>query len=312
MIHIVRDFGGLGDMIRIMAAVDQVGRACDDAGEGLIFHGPAEYRDLFMNHCRGMCGTIMPGKYVLTDGERWREYRGGPMLPAMRPEGQVIDFGECPGIRHERDTKGRVTKERTALFCENADVPVTPPRLMTTEKSREFRKHYRKWMDADKPSVLLHVHSAGVLRTYLKDQTQGLIKALQTKADVAFLPGTTKLSWAALIGLVDAMDLVIAVDSGIFHVAGALGKPVLGIFGPTSGYHVSSIYPTAEFIQAPPKFRCKSICYGYNERGFGEAECRGCCVNLAYLPPFNVAAKAFKMLEKITPRRTDHVHRTAE
>ena len=46
-------------------------------------------------------------------------------------------------------------------------------------------------------------------------------------------------------------------DSGLLHVAAALGTPAIGIFGPTSPWHWAPLNPLAETIQAASDLPCR-------------------------------------------------------
>jgi heptosyltransferase-2 len=46
-------------------------------------------------------------------------------------------------------------------------------------------------------------------------------------------------------------------DSGLLHVAAALGTPAIGIFGPTSPLHWAPLNPLAAVIEAPNAPPCR-------------------------------------------------------
>jgi heptosyltransferase-2 len=54
-----------------------------------------------------------------------------------------------------------------------------------------------------------------------------------------------------------AADLTVSNDSGLLHVAAALGKPTIGIFGPTSPYHWAPLNPLAAIIETPNTLSCR-------------------------------------------------------
>jgi heptosyltransferase-2 len=62
------------------------------------------------------------------------------------------------------------------------------------------------------------------------------------------LAGETSLS--QLIGALDACDLLISNDTGPAHIAAALGRPTLTIFGPTNEFETAPIGTRAELIRA--------------------------------------------------------------
>jgi heptosyltransferase-2 len=46
-------------------------------------------------------------------------------------------------------------------------------------------------------------------------------------------------------------------DSGLLHVAAALGTPAIGIFGPTSPWHWAPLNPLAATIESKSKVECR-------------------------------------------------------
>ena len=90
--------------------------------------------------------------------------------------------------------------------------------------------------------------------------------------------GALRLPWPELAAAVAGCDLVISADSGIFHLAGALGVPALGLFGPTSGEIMCRPYPTHTWITASLSARerppgCRPPCYCRGSRGYSPDLC---------------------------------------
>jgi heptosyltransferase-2 len=54
-----------------------------------------------------------------------------------------------------------------------------------------------------------------------------------------------------------AADLAISNDSGLLHVAAALGTPAIGIFGPTSAWHWAPLNPIAAVVQTTDDLACR-------------------------------------------------------
>jgi heptosyltransferase-2 len=54
-----------------------------------------------------------------------------------------------------------------------------------------------------------------------------------------------------------AAQAAISNDSGLLHVAAAIGTPAVGIFGPTSPWHWAPLNPIAATIQAPTEIDCR-------------------------------------------------------
>jgi len=53
------------------------------------------------------------------------------------------------------------------------------------------------------------------------------------------------------------VDVAVSNDSGLMHVAAALGTPTIGIFGPTSAYHWAPLNPLAAVIEASTALLCR-------------------------------------------------------
>ncbi len=54
-----------------------------------------------------------------------------------------------------------------------------------------------------------------------------------------------------------AADAAVSNDSGLLHVAAALGKPTIGIFGPTSPWHWAPLNPIAAVIETASDLACR-------------------------------------------------------
>jgi heptosyltransferase-2 len=82
--------------------------------------------------------------------------------------------------------------------------------------------------------------------------------ATQIIADAGPLAGD--LTGSDLRGAILALaaaDVAISNDSGLLHVAAALGTPAVGIFGPTSPWHWAPLNPIAAAVQAPVRLDCQ-------------------------------------------------------
>jgi heptosyltransferase II len=54
-----------------------------------------------------------------------------------------------------------------------------------------------------------------------------------------------------------AADVAVSNDSGLLHVAAALGTPAIGIFGPTSPWHWAPLNPIAAVIETASELSCR-------------------------------------------------------
>jgi len=331
-IHVVREAGGLGDVLRIFAVLDGLRRKHPETP--IHYHGPEHYEQIVMNgHCWGMS---RPGcRYVVTQGHAYRACRGA-WLDKRKAGGwkqgdTVIDL-YCPAWRHEFDAKGDVTKERTALWCEAADVEVETPCFLPTVEEEKLAKAWLEAQEfyADVPGGLrligIHPRSAALVRMWRPSlwrtlDTKFLMKRwgvvwfddspdyLRTVLDsIQRLHTAIGLPVGVVAAIIARLNAMVTVDSSLFHLAGAVGTPAVGLFGPTRGDLISSIYPTARFVQAPQQslrhaagrdpavYSCKGACYCFPERGFTGGPCLDGCVNMAAIEPEAVTEKLEEIL----------------
>jgi heptosyltransferase-2 len=52
-------------------------------------------------------------------------------------------------------------------------------------------------------------------------------------------------------------DTAVSNDSGLVHVAAAIGTPTVGIFGPTSPWHWAPLNPLAAVIETQTEVQCR-------------------------------------------------------
>ena len=63
---------------------------------------------------------------------------------------------------------------------------------------------------------------------------------------------TGKTDLAQLVAVLSLADVVVTNDTGPSHIAAALGRPTLVIFGPTNPLTTRPYPPTAEILRRPP------------------------------------------------------------
>lgn len=85
------------------------------------------------------------------------------------------------------------------------------------------------------------------------------------------LPGavnlTGRLRWQATVSLVQRMDCVISGNTGIMHIAAALGKNQVALHGPTNFAIWGPLNPKAVVIQTPcPHCPCLRLGYEYHRK----------------------------------------------
>jgi heptosyltransferase-2 len=77
------------------------------------------------------------------------------------------------------------------------------------------------------------------------------------QADVANIRDLTGPDLRNAILALAAANAAVSNDSGLLHVAAALGTPAIGIFGPTSPWHWAPLNPIAAVIEAAGELPCR-------------------------------------------------------
>jgi heptosyltransferase-2 len=88
-----------------------------------------------------------------------------------------------------------------------------------------------------------------------------------------------------------AADVAVSNDSGLLHVAAALGTPSIGIFGPTSPWHWAPLNPLAAVIETNTMVECRP-CHKPTCR-YGHHRC------MREIPPERVVAAALAALAPV-------------
>ncbi|MGH9939538.1 MAG: lipopolysaccharide heptosyltransferase II, partial [Blastocatellia bacterium] len=119
-----------------------------------------------------------------------------------------------------------------------------------------------------------------------RDGAERIIQRMKQR-DAINLAGKT--SMAELIGALDACDLLISNDTGPAHIAAALGRPTLTIFGPTDEFETAPRGARAELIRA---------------EGVECARCmlRDCPIDhrcMTRIAPSEVLERALKLMEEV-------------
>jgi heptosyltransferase-2 len=88
-----------------------------------------------------------------------------------------------------------------------------------------------------------------------------------------------------------AADAALSNDSGLLHVAAAVGTPSIGIFGPTSPWHWAPLNPLAAVIETETSVTCRP-CHKPTCR-YGHHRC------MREIPPDRVVAAALAALAPV-------------
>ena len=134
----------------------------------------------------------------------------------------------------------------------------------------------QRGLASDRPAVALAPGAVGPSKRWPASDYAALTRRLITEGFTVWVIGgpEEKSLAAAIIGDTTARDLTghdlrdailalaaanvaVSNDSGLLHVAAALGTAAIGIFGPTSPWHWAPLNPLAATIESKTKVECR-------------------------------------------------------
>ncbi len=155
-----------------------------------------------------------------------------------------------------------------------ADWPL-PELKVPREETTAWRR--KRGLDGDgRPIVALAPGAVGPAKRWPKEYYASLARKLLDRGVAVWIlggPGEKAMA-ADIVGDTAARDLTgedlrdaivalacattaVSNDSGLLHVAAALGTPAIGIFGPTSPWHWAPLNPLAGTIETATKLDCR-------------------------------------------------------
>jgi heptosyltransferase-2 len=158
-----------------------------------------------------------------------------------------------------------------------ADLPAEwplPELNVAPAESEAWRRQHG--LDSDRPVVALAPGAVGPSKRWPANAYTALARDLIDEGFAVWVVGgpQEKSLAAAIIGGTAARDLTghdlrnailalaaasvaVSNDSGLLHVAAALGTPAIGIFGPTSPWHWAPLNPLAATIESKARLECR-------------------------------------------------------
>lgn len=321
-IRIIRESGGVGDVVRVLPVLAELHRRYPDAA--LWLYAPQAFRDIY-DHS-GVPFSFIPTpmgdsrrpRLAPLDAERW------PYLKA--PDGITFDRSidlYCPSFDYEL-RKGHATdKERIQLFLEAAALwPCEPlPRYYIRENERaEIREYLARnhLGKSERPIIALQPFSTDPSRDWPEAHWVTLTNGLLAEGysvivlDVCHnrlrhfaghhVMGKPLWFVAALLA---ECDLLIGPDSGLYHLAAAVDAPALGLFAQQRGDVMARFYPHHDWLSPDPNTAgpegCRWPCYWRRPWFCARhrlVEARATCPVLAQLLPHAVLQRADSLLRK--------------
>ena len=194
----------------------------------------------------------------------------------------------CPCIRHKEQNQFRPFKGRVQLFAEALGVTPKKPTIKYNKQFREER------FDTSEYKVALILKTMDKNRSYPLDRWYELAKMLKdagyrpitfdTKTAFEGIDKVVGTSQERLTAIIDQMDLIVTADTGVLHIAGALNKPMITLFGSTNGKLVTAFYDNVHIIQKlkgnTPCFRPCYINTQYNNYCCSPSEYSSCMLEI--------------------------------
>ena len=253
-ILVVRKSGGLGDIVCCEPVIRGLRERYPHAH--ITFGMPEEFVCLFDNrseaHYKGYCETEFTVHWM------------------RRYEEQYDIFIDLHGPATRDEQHGSPECSRTESFCNYAGIPASPPEIHVTEAEKhaaadELAKYPRPW-------VGFGPDGTNWTRNWPKDRWGRLIaetpgtKFYFTKDPKATFKGAIPIvgrSLREIASLIANLDIMITVDTGLLHLAGAVGTKTFSLWGPTEPKRTVKHYADAYYLEPAPyrtKVGCKKAC----------------------------------------------------
>lgn len=161
---------------------------------------------------------------------------------------------------------------------QGAPTDLPHPQLVVPESSIASWKQLNGIADDGRPAVALAPGAVGPSKRWTTEGYAALVKRLTSEGVRVWVlggPGETELATAiagpdqanarnmtgpdlrnAILALA-AADVAVSNDSGLLHVAAAIGTKSIGIFGPTSPWHWAPLNPLAAVVEMTAELACR-------------------------------------------------------
>jgi len=316
-IRVLREAGGLGDIVRILPAIRGLREKYPTARIDVFL--PGAYAPLVRR--AGDADNIIETSFATRrsrlaepDEERWPYLRTGVAYD------RTVDL-YCPAfayeLRHGRD----VWHDRIELFCMAAGVLPREmrPRIPIAEKELDTAKRLLRSLGiAERRGwVALQPFSTDPARDWPREKWKMLANALSLEGYGVFAldcvpdrtadfpcPRVTGQPLLAVGAVLQAIRLLIGPDSGLLHLAAAVGGRGMGLTASQSGAVLYRHYPDHTYVQPddpsapegcnwPCYWRRPGRCARLNLKAAGKT-----CAALAGLPVAAVAQAAVQLLDR--------------
>ena len=210
----------------------------------------------------------------------------------------------CPASIYELTREPNVARDRIDLFLNMAGIKTKNKELVYEIKNHERKKaveFLRKNKALDKIKIGFELRSIEKRRDWTEWKKLAELIHKNIKNSKIFIFDHDKhMTWKDkrvvdvcgssiedVAAIIEKLDLIIGPDSGLLHLAGAVGTKILGLFGPTNPMMRLNTYKNADWICLTKKY-CKGFCW-YNYP-CGDSKC------MKLISPVMILEKVKKML----------------
>lgn len=260
---ITRKQGGLGDVLMTLPTVKAVSKKY---GVQVTYGTDFDYLD-------GALPAVLEGNPYISKVVRWRdinpdEYDG------------VIDL-TCPCVVHEQPHAEPIN--RIDLFARHAQVHLDDPSIdyYIKDSERKWAQEYIILNNLDRyVRVLVQTSSTSTNRdcphSKIKASVQGILQSQRNIRAIVLTHSSdnTKTDWQysdvhiahnlkarQIAALMEQCDLVLCPDSAILHIASALHKPTVTLFGPTDARARINHHPEAVAVWPAKNLKSYPVWY---------------------------------------------------
>jgi ADP-heptose:LPS heptosyltransferase len=267
---ITRKQGGLGDVLMTLPTVKAISKKY---GVQVTYGTDFDYLD-------GALPAVLEGNPYISKIVKWRD---------LNPDefDAVIDL-TCPCVAHEVPHAQPIN--RIDLFARHAQV-----HLDDTSIDYYIKDSERKWADEYIANsnlgrfvrILVQPSSTSTNRdcphSKIKDAVQGILQAQRNIRAIVVTHNSDnlKLDWQysdvhiahnlrarQIAALMEQCDLVLCPDSAILHIASALHKPTVTLFGPTDPKARVNYHPEAVAVWPAKNLKSYPVWYQDPRDGF--------------------------------------------
>jgi ADP-heptose:LPS heptosyltransferase len=329
-IRIIREAGGLGDAVRVLAPCLSLRKKYPNAR--IHFYGSDYLKNLFLLERIPYIDCFFPCPNQIRPRDCYNF-----SYSHLKEKEKIFKYDAtydmwCPAYIHEPGTKGLVCQDRIELFCLNANVSPIRPFIKLIKKDLDVKDFYKKkyknkkiigiQVGATCPSreyppylwkeLIFLLQSTGLFHIIVFDVCTRHLKDLEIAKYNGKIETSINDTWANTLGRLASCDLIITPDSGFFHLAGCLKLKTLGLFGCTSGLVTSRIWNYEEethyyeqLKHGEINFRllpksCQPICYMQWCRGWKadryRSEKKDYCSLLKQISPKRVLKRILDLL----------------